>query len=206
MKTQLTCEDEASKPRKRAEGVGPSACNAIIFDIDNVLIDTRASYLDTIRWTVELFLTEGRVPIVPKPAKIRTPYFLHASDVEAFKLLGGFNDDWDCCYGILTYLISIKQGVRSAEELRKKMDLKALAQAVKERPLGVSGIVKHLGRSTLVTTERIRRIFQEVYLGAPLLMACERRKPQSWKKRGLIFREKFIFLKTFLAQLKHIWL
>jgi len=178
------------------------ACDAIIFDIDNVLIDTRTSYLDTIRWTVDLFMTEGRVPVVPKAPKMRTPYFLNANDVETFKLLGGFNDDWDCCYGILTYLISIKQGVRSAEELRKRMDFKALTLAVKERPAGVSGIVKHLGRSSLVTIEKIRRIFQEVYLGPQLLMACEKRRPQSWKKRGLIFREKLIFRKPLLEQLK----
>jgi len=45
---------------KKKKVKGP-AYDVVIFDIDNVLVDTRRSYLEAIRWTVELYLTEGSV-------------------------------------------------------------------------------------------------------------------------------------------------
>ena len=42
--------------------VEKAQADAIIFDIDNVLVDTRQSYLEAIRNTVELYLTHGPVP------------------------------------------------------------------------------------------------------------------------------------------------
>lgn len=65
--------------------------DCVIFDIDNVLVDTRASYTDTIRKTVQIYLG------APKPLLTR-------KDIEAFKSRGGFNDDWDTCYGLLKQL------------------------------------------------------------------------------------------------------
>ncbi len=180
----------------------PLAYDALIFDIDNVLVDTRTSYLDSIRWTVEIFLTQGRVPLVPPPRKARTPFFLSAQDVETFKLLGGFNDDWDCCYGLLTYLLSLKPSAHTADAFKAQIDLAGFAAGLPEQPLGVSGIVRQLGRSPRVTIEKIRQIFQEIYLGPKLLWLCEKRKPQSWKKRGLIFKERLIFRKPLLEQLQ----
>jgi len=62
--------------------------DAVIFDIDNVLVDTRASYTDTIRKTVQIYLG-SRKPVLTR------------RDIEEFKSLGGYNDDWDTCYGLL---------------------------------------------------------------------------------------------------------
>ena len=75
----------------------PLAYDAVIFDVDNVLVDTRTSYLDAIRWTVQIFLTAGKVPAVVPPTKSSVPTLLTEKDVETFKHLGGFNDDWDSC-------------------------------------------------------------------------------------------------------------
>ena len=137
----------------------------MIFDIDNVLVDTRRSYLDAIRWTVEIFLTSGSVPLFHLTRMSRQPQLLSACDVQAFKLLGGFNDDWDCCYGLLIYLLSLQVAGHTVESLKKAIDLKAFGETVFRRPLGVSGIVNKLGRNREVTIETISRIFQEVYLG-----------------------------------------
>ncbi len=180
----------------------PLAYDAVIFDVDNVLVDTRTSYLDAIRWTIEIFLTAGKVPAVLRPAKSSGPVLLTAKDVEDFKLLGGFNDDWDCCYGLLTYLMRLIPGAHTAADLRKRMDLKGFAASVHERPLGVAGLLKKIERSPLVTIEKISRIFQEVYLGEDLLGMSEKRRPISWKKKGLIHREKLIFKKPLLEKLK----
>lgn len=176
--------------------------DAIIFDIDNVLIDTRTSYLDAIRWTVEIYLTGGKVPLFVTSQKERKPHFLTLKDVDLFKSLGGFNDDWDCCYGMLTYLLSLPVEGRSLQALMKKMDFESFAASVKTRPLGVNGIVKLLGRSPSVMIEKISRIFQEVYLGKDLFETVEKKRLSYWTKQGLIHREKLIFKAPILKKLK----
>lgn len=178
-----------------------SPIDAVIFDIDNVLINTRHSYLEAIRWTVEIYLTHGDVPLFTKTAK-HDPLLLTHFDVDRFKLLGGFNDDWDCCYGILVYLLGIPIEKRTLTELRKKANFEKLLKEFPNRPVGVNGMVKRFGRPPFVTIEKISRIFQEIYLGGHLFEVTERRKPIYWKKRGLIYKEKLIFKKALLEKLK----
>src|SRR5690242_5686262 len=114
---------------------------AVIFDIDNVLIDTRRSFLDAIRWTVEIYLTHGRVPFFHPVAKQTEPQLLSARDVGNFKLLGGFNDDWDCCYGLLVYLLQLPvKSSRTIPGLKSAMDIAGFLKKTKERPLGISGL------------------------------------------------------------------
>lgn len=78
------------KPSKKAfeDEDNTTRFDCVIFDIDNVLVDTRASYTDTIRKTLQICL-ESKKPVLTR------------RDVEAFKSLGGFNDDWDTCRGLL---------------------------------------------------------------------------------------------------------
>lgn len=185
-----------------AEPVSQPKAPCLIFDMDNVLIDTRRSYLDAIRWTVEIFLTHSDVPFYEKSKKAKPPAILTLQDVSEFKLLGGFNDDWDCCYGLLIYLLSIDVRKRTVEELRAIMDIPGFVKRVKNRPLRVSGIVKMLGRPGGVTIEKISRIFQEVYLGKDLFHKLEKKRPYYWKKSGLIYKEKPIFRKSTLERLK----
>ncbi|UCH37670.1 MAG: hypothetical protein JSV76_00350, partial [Candidatus Bathyarchaeota archaeon] len=70
------------------------ATDAIIFDCDGVLIDTRQSYRKTIVQTVNFILTE-LTTIRPLPANtVREITHL-------LKKSGGFNNDWDVVYVIL---------------------------------------------------------------------------------------------------------
>lgn len=178
------------------------AFDGIIFDIDNVLIDTRKSYMDAIRWTIEIYLTYSKVPFFHKNKDAGTSLLLTAHDVDRFKLLGGFNDDWDCCYGLLHYLLSIDISKKTLTELRSHIDIKGLAKKLPARPLGVNGIVKAFGRSSHVLIEKISRIFQEIYLGKELFEATENKRAFYWKKRGLIYRERLIFKRTQLEKLR----
>lgn len=182
-----------------------TAFDSVIFDIDNVLIDTRRSYLDAVRWTIDLYLTSGSVPLFHGGmVNSKTPQLLTLRDVEAFKYLGGFNDDWDCCYGLLTYLLSLPVRSHRLGELKKLIDISGFSKTVKKRPLRVSGIIERFGRSRAVTIEKIARIFQEIYLGSPLFESVEKKKPLFWKKRGLIHREKPIFRKNTLGKLSRL--
>lgn len=178
----------------------------IVFDMDNVLVDTRLSYLDCIRWTVEIYLTSGSVPLFePAPRKMR-PALLTKQDIETFKLLGGFNDDWDCCQGLLIYLLNLPVAKRSILELKKQMDFKALGKKIKTRPLRVHGLAKVFGRPATVRIEKIARIFQEIYLGRDLFRTFDRRMIKSdvqyWNKLGLIRKEKPVFRRSTLEKLK----
>ena len=87
--------------------------DAVIFDIDNVLVDTPASYTDCIRKTAETYLEK-----ILRFRPSRSP-LLTREDVEAFKSLGGFNDDWDTCYGLLLYFLNLKISRRAVRELQK---------------------------------------------------------------------------------------
>ncbi|MBU9889878.1 MAG: HAD hydrolase-like protein [Candidatus Omnitrophica bacterium] len=176
--------------------------DAVIFDIDNVLVDTRHSYLDAIRQTVELYLTHGPVPFFSRATGTKFPGLLTPEDVDQFKLLGGFNDDWDCCYGLLVYLLSLPVGNRTIEALKKAVHIEKFAKTVKKRPLRVSGITALFGRPTTVTIEKVARIFQEVYLGKDIFPRVTQNRMRYWKKRGLIYREKLVFKKPLLKKMK----
>lgn len=178
--------------------------DAILFDIDNVLIDTRRSYTDAIRWTIEIYLTRGKVPLFHNVEHDGEPTLLTPEDVDHFKMLGGFNDDWDCCYGLLVYLLSIPVQKHTLAELKKKINIEKFAASMKTRPLGVNGIVKLLGRPSAILIERIARIFQEIYLGRDLFEQVEKRQRVFWKKNGLIHKEKLIFRKSALEKLKEM--
>ncbi len=176
--------------------------DAIIFDIDNVLVDTRLSYLEAIRNTVELYLTNGPVPFFSRSAGGKFPSLITPEDVDQFKLLGGLNDDWDCCYGLLVYLLSLPVKNRTLEALKKSVAIEKFAKSVKQRPLKVAGITALFGRPTTVTIEKVARIFQEVYLGKDIFPRVTMNRMRYWKKRGLIHREKIIFKRPILEKLK----
>jgi len=132
--------------------------DAVLFDIDNVLIDTRSSYTDCIIKTVATYLET-----VLKFKSSREP-LLTRKEVELFKSFGGFNDDWDTCYGLLLYFLSLKVKRKHIFELYKAKSLSGLAKRVQSKPLGVSGIERLLDKQPAVSVKRIADIFQRFYL------------------------------------------
>jgi len=92
--------------------------DCVIFDIDNVLVDTRGSYTDTIRKTVQVYLGSK------KPVLTRR-------DVEKFKSRGGFNDDWDTCYGFLEKFGEKEISMRKIASIFQPLYLKRFARREK---------------------------------------------------------------------------
>ena len=152
--------------------------DAVIFDIDNVLVDTRASYTDCIRKTAETYL---ETVLNFRPSRLT---LLTREDIESFKSFGGFNDDWDTCYGLLLYFLSNKVRKRAVYELWKKKNIIQLARTIKPKPLGVKGAEKIWGARKEVILSKIADIFQRFYLNE------------------FVWNEKLIISKTFLKQLK----
>lgn len=173
--------------------------DAVIFDIDNVLVDTRASYTDCIRKTVETYLA---AVLGFQPS--RTP-LLTRQDVEEFKSLGGFNDDWDTCYGLLLYFLSLKPARHRLSELRKLKNIPELVQTTRSTPLGghppfypppaergeEKGGGPRQGRKKergAVSMEKIADMFQRFYLGE------------------FVWNEKLLIPSSFLKRLRRIGL
>lgn len=132
------------------------AFDCILFDIDNVLVDTRFSYTDCIRETVQICL-ERTLKLKPSRTLL-----LSRKDIEHFKLLGGFNDDWDTCYGLLLYLLSLQPKISSLGSLKKLIRLKKLLKTLRT-PVSVKGIERWCGKNKQVSLKHIARIFQKLY-------------------------------------------
>ncbi len=162
--------------------------NAVIFDIDNVLIDTRASYTDCIIKTVTIYL-ETILKFQPS----RKP-LLNRKDVETFKSLGGFNDDWDACYGLLLYFLHQKISRRKIGELIKKKNIQSLKSKTSPPSFpppilgggrwGVSRIEKLFGKKSEINLKQIADIFQRFYLS------------------DFVWNETLIIPESFLKQLR----
>lgn len=174
---------------------------AVLFDIDGVLIDVRQSYIDSIRKTVDLYLQ--KILLVPF---YREP-LLSRDDVNHFKLLGGFNNDWDTVYGILLHLQArVEQGPRKWEiltvkKLRALFNLKNLARRVPQ-PCGIQPVKKLVKDQGLISYALAKDMFQEIYLGEKLFKKNEGRPPLFSRDKGLIHLEKLLFPKPLLAKLK----
>lgn len=174
---------------------------ALLFDIDGVLVDVRSSYIDSIRRTVQLYL-ETIHPIEPSLRSLLTRW-----DVQQFKLLGGFNNDWDAVYGLLLYFQSlIAKLERSGKEtgtagLIRLKNLSGLSRKVPV-PCGLKGIRRFAGRGTSISYELAKDMFQEVYLGTRLHKKCYGKDALFIQSNGLIHHEKLLIPPPILAALK----
>ncbi len=180
---------------QRGRGKRVRGFDVILLDIDNVLIDTRASYLAAIRKTVETYL--------------KRPGVISAKDVDNFKLLGGFNDDWDACYGIVMFLETAIQGkpIRFGDHRRERFTISELGVRFPERPLGIEGLRKRLKvlyeKVEIPSYKKIASIFQKVYLGHPPHPPLSPQRGERIKVRGgLIQKEKLIFPKALLQKIR----
>ncbi|MBI5046287.1 histidinol-phosphate transaminase [Candidatus Micrarchaeota archaeon] len=96
-----------------------SEVDAVIFDIDGVLIDVSKSYREAIIRTVKQFTGKSIVD----------------RDVDALKQLPGFNNDWDSCYALCKGIIDPKQVDRTSSDYQQMKDyfqLQYLGELIKK--------------------------------------------------------------------------
>ncbi len=138
--------------------------DVLIFDMDGVLIDVSASYRDAVRQTAQLYLEA----VLGLPAYAGD--LISREDVAAFKLAGGFNNDWDLTTGILKYFIAMlgaraerkplpetmsesvaflhqagKQINTPVETLRRRKDIPSFADTLRTEGSGLAAVRKILG-------------------------------------------------------------
>lgn len=178
-----------------------TAPDAVLFDIDGVLVDIRRSYIDAIRKTVQLYL-EAIVGVRPSRRAL-----LSRPDVHDFKLLGGFNNDWDAVFGLLVYFQSLiarrgkTPGEVSSSALASWKNFRALARTL-PLPCGVREIKRLALSASLPSYELAKDMFQEIYLGGKLFRRLYRRAPLFSRGRGLIHEEKLLMPASVLAGLR----
>jgi len=183
------------------------AADAIILDVDGVLVDVRDSFRYAICDTVQFFFTKilgwkGRGRLV------------HPKDTDAFKMVGGFNSDWDLTEAAVLFLLwkLHAQGLRNLEELaQSKPSLQSFAGELGGQGGGlheayewVDARLKQEGKSGLqeglrqrVDAPLIRRIFQEHYAGQRYCRRLYGFDPAYYQGPGSIRREKTILDKHF---------
>lgn len=77
--------------------------NALIFDMDGVLVDVANSYREAIIQTVSLFFTAG----MGLPENGHAEPLLTKADVDLLKQAGGFNNDWDLTTAFVIYFLEM---------------------------------------------------------------------------------------------------
>jgi HAD superfamily hydrolase (TIGR01548 family) len=171
-----------------------SAIDAILFDIDGVLVDVRQSYLEAIRQTVQDYF-EKVIRYTPISSRL-----LSISEVEAFKRLGGLNNDWDCTFAIIIYLMRLDPITRSLAVLKRKKKILSLKQSKETEKLVHRVYEAKNAKETWYETAK--SLFQEHYLGHTLYKKAYGKPPQFYLGRGLIEKEKLIISRSMLNYFK----
>lgn len=140
--------------------------DVLIFDMDGVLVDVSGSYREAIRRVPQVFF-EVVCRLKPMEGELVSP-----EEVDAFKLAGGLNNDWECTAavmavfaasfpeplppppgsgGMASYLEILGewgplQGV-GVEELARRADLMGLAEQVSEDAGGLASALAAAGLS-----------------------------------------------------------
>jgi HAD superfamily hydrolase (TIGR01548 family) len=151
--------------------------DAVVLDVDGVLVDVADSYRRAIVESVATVYGET----IPRAA------------IQQFKDAGGFNNDWELTYAAALYVLADREGL--------ELDIEAFTDEIATRGGGLdaaeAAVRDHLddGAWGVVAerwdTERLRDVFQQLYLGSDLYRDLEGRDPDS-ETRGYINDEPII--------------
>src|SRR5574341_2132134 len=96
------------------------APDAIVFDVDGVLVETEASYIEAVARTVQWLLVNELGLVDDGPAVDR-------ATVRLWKRTGRWNDDWDLSYALYRWL-SAARGATTTERRRDAGDAETAAR------------------------------------------------------------------------------
>ncbi len=151
-----------------------SGPDAVVLDIDGVLVDVADSYRRAIVESVEAVYGET----IPR------------AEIQQFKDAGGFNNDWELTYAAALYVLADRESYDG--------DLARFTDAIAERGGGLDAaeaeVREALDADVWAVVEqrwepdRLRDVFQQLYLGSDLYRELEGREPDS-ETRGYIHDE-----------------
>ncbi|MFB6070403.1 MAG: TIGR01548 family HAD-type hydrolase [Halanaeroarchaeum sp.] len=132
--------------------------DAVVLDVDGVLVDVADSYRRAVVETVERIYGET----------------IEAAGIQGFKNAGGFNNDWIVTDAVALYVLAREEGL--------SLDLEDFTDAIADREGGLEGATAVIREQMGATAEgvldrwdpeRIRAVFQQLYLGAERYEAFE---------------------------------
>jgi HAD superfamily hydrolase (TIGR01548 family) len=194
----------------------------IVFDMDGVLIDVSRSYRETVRKTARLFFAGAK-----GFEKMPDPLF-PLTDLAELKQTGGLNNDWDLTAMTLQLLFAkVKTPTDplsandspDTEETIRRCEVSELADYLNASPRPLMDLLERYGRrddpfvasyyqGDVNTGNRIKQIFQEIYLGSSLFTTLYGDTlpqgvpvPRFYQGEGLIHRESLLIDPALLADL-----
>ncbi len=176
--------------------------DSAVFDVDGVLIDTTGSYRLAVIATAEYIVGE-RLKLWRRDAAGGAP-LVTLEDVRAFKLAGGFNNDWDLAFTFSALCTAQRREWRGQPEEKLRLADWA-AQAYEATQRGQGGMA--WTRATVPASAQpdytlAQTVHDEFYWGAELLRELVQREPRYvLDAPGLIRSETVLMPSTLLAQL-----
>jgi phosphoglycolate phosphatase-like HAD superfamily hydrolase len=183
------------------ENINYNKYEAIIFDIDGVLIDVINSYNQTIIKTIQHILnTNFNISLTDFPIEKLISKFRHT---------GGFNNDVDTTYSLILTIIYCKL-INKSEineifnfliNLLEKIDEKGIISLEKElKKLGnIENIQKQLGYPK--DDNIISTVFNEIFYGPDLFEKQFNKKPKYYFDKPLINNDKIMIKEKTIQEL-----
>jgi phosphoglycolate phosphatase-like HAD superfamily hydrolase len=177
---------------------GINECEAVIFDIDGVLVDVRKSYNETIIKTVHLILKDSyNIEIANK--------FPFEKLISQLRNTGGFNNDIDTAYVIILIILhcilinkmDIEKTLVIFDEIIEKLDDKGKDSVEKElEKMGnMHTIINELsypGNADDNDENVISTLFNEIFYGPVLFKRQFDREPRYYFEKPLISNDILI--------------
>ncbi len=158
--------------------------------MDGVLVDTDASYIEAVLRTVQWLLVHDAGIADDGPAVSR-------ADVRAFKLTGGWNNDWDLSAALYRWLLASPAATTVA--LRRVAGSAAEAARISLEEHG-----RCAGTRAPRTWEEIRGIFDEIYGGTATAVARYGMPPRVHNPRGLCEEETVLLTPALVGELRSL--
>lgn len=133
--------------------------DAVVLDIDGVVVDVADSYRRAIVESVEHEYGDT----------------IERDDIQAFKDAGGFNNDWELTYAAALYVLARREGYEAdvstfADRIAERGGGLDAAESVVEADLSPAAVERV---RDAWDTNRLRTVFQQLYLGAELYAELE---------------------------------
>ncbi len=172
-----------------------------VFDVDGVLIDTTRSYRLAVIATTEYIVGE-RLGLWQRHTASAPLVTMH--DVRAFKLAGGFNNDWDLAFGLTSLCTARLREWRSQPEAALSLTEWAdRAHEAMQRNQGGIGWIRTITPASAQPDYALTQtIHDEFYWGAALLRELVGRAPRYvLDAPGLVRNEEVLMPATLLETL-----
>ncbi len=163
--------------------------DAVVFDVDGVLVETESSYIEGVARAVQWLLVKEMGLEDDGPAVDR-------ATVRLWKRTGRWNDDWDLTYALYCWLAASSGGT-TTERRRSAGD----AEAEARRDVAE---IERTAPTPHLTWEEVRGVFEEIYNGTPVATARYGVRARVKQERGLAETERVLLEAGLLRELAEL--